>query len=88
MLEWLVSTTLLDKKPVALIVVAAEGSFAYALLKRILNTFTADLSPGSNFHIRGIKGKVQNRQVQCIDTRKKIEDVIKHLQQRIRHSEE
>ena len=87
-LEWLVSTTLLDKKPAALIVAAAEGSYAYASLKKILQTLMADLSPGSNIHIRGIKGKMQDGQVQCNQTKKKIEDVIKHLQERIRHSEE
>lgn len=87
-LEWLVSTTLLDTKPTALIVAAAEGSFAYASLKKIVKTLMADLSPESNLHIRGIKGKIQNEQLQCNETKNKIDEVIKHLQERIHHSEE
>ncbi len=88
MLEWLVSTTLLDQKPTALIVAAADGSYAYASLNKILETFMVDLSPELTVHIRGIKGKIRSDAIKCRDTIAKIQQPIHHLLERIHHSEE
>ncbi len=87
-LEWLVSTTVLDHKPTAMIIAAADGSHAYASLKKILQTLMTDVSSKTSLHVRGIKGKIKNGQIECVQTKQKIDRVIMHLQERIRHSEE
>lgn len=87
-LEWLVSTTLLDHKPTAMIIAAADGSHSYASLKKILETLMTDISSDTTLHIRGIKGKIKNGLIECIETKQNIDRVILHLQERIRHSEE
>lgn len=56
-LEWLVSTTLLSDKPVALITAAASGKEAKASLERITETLGGKFTPDSSIRIQGIAGK-------------------------------
>ncbi len=59
-LEWLVSTMLLDKKPVALITAAANGEMAHESLKKIVETMGATIVPGASLLVQGAKGKINS----------------------------
>ncbi|GAA4314044.1 NADPH-dependent FMN reductase [Compostibacter hankyongensis] len=56
-LEWTVSTTLFQNKPVALIVAAASGEKALESLLLIMRTFSAKIIP-ETLLIRGASGKL------------------------------
>ena len=57
-IEWLVSTTLLSKKPTALIVASASGDRAMEALELIMNTLEANIAGSSRLVIKGAKGKI------------------------------
>ncbi|HTN36562.1 MAG TPA: NAD(P)H-dependent oxidoreductase [Arachidicoccus sp.] len=57
-LEWLVSTTLLENMPTALITAAASGDKAQTQLGLVLRTLGAKFNSETNLLIKGIKGKI------------------------------
>ncbi|SMD34071.1 NAD(P)H-dependent FMN reductase [Reichenbachiella faecimaris] len=59
-IEWLVSTTLLSEKPVALIVAAASGQKAFEALNLIMTTLEVLVEPESKLLIQGVKGKIND----------------------------
>jgi len=56
-LEWLVSTTVLSDKPMALITAAASGDRAKESLELIVKTLGGRFTEKTSIHIRGIAGK-------------------------------
>jgi NAD(P)H-dependent FMN reductase len=56
-LEWLVSTTVLTNKPMALITAAASGDKAKESLELIVRTLGGRFTADTSIHIRGIAGK-------------------------------
>jgi chromate reductase, NAD(P)H dehydrogenase (quinone) len=57
-LEWSVSTTIFDAKPVGVITASAHGVKGHEELKLILNTLQARMSDSAALLIQGIKGKI------------------------------
>jgi NAD(P)H-dependent FMN reductase len=57
-LEWMVSTTLLTDKPVALITASSSGASGHASLQMILKTVGADLHDNCNLLISAPKTKI------------------------------
>ncbi len=57
-IEWTVSTTIFQHKPVALIVAAASGQKAMESLHLILTTLEASIGDDSRLIIQGIRGKI------------------------------
>jgi chromate reductase, NAD(P)H dehydrogenase (quinone) len=57
-LEWSVSTTVFDGKPVGVITASAHGQKGHEELKLILNTLQARMSDSAELLIQGIKGKI------------------------------
>ena len=57
-LEWSVSTTVFDGKPVGVITASAHGQKGHEELKLILNTLQARMNDSAALLIQGIKGKI------------------------------
>jgi chromate reductase, NAD(P)H dehydrogenase (quinone) len=85
-LEWLVSTMLLDKKPVVLITAAANGEMAHASLKKIVETMGAIIVPDASLLIQGAKGKIgSNGRVSDSKTEDDLNAVIKKIGDYLKH---
>ncbi|MEP2024397.1 MAG: NAD(P)H-dependent oxidoreductase [Reichenbachiella sp.] len=77
-IEWLVSTTALSGKPVALIVAAASGHKALESLDLIMTTLEANIPADCKLLIQGVKGKINSEgQLNDVDTKNKIEHNMK-----------
>jgi chromate reductase len=61
LLEWCVTTTIFNEKPVGLITASAQGQEGHAQLKRIMQTLGARLSEKAEMIIPGIKGKFDSQ---------------------------
>jgi chromate reductase, NAD(P)H dehydrogenase (quinone) len=59
-LEWLVSTTLPDKKPTAIITAAATGEVAHESIQLIMNTLGALIIENGSILIKSPKSKIDN----------------------------
>ena len=59
-LDWLVSTTVLYKKPLAMIVAAANGEDAFHSLRRISETLGASILDDCTLLVQGARGKFES----------------------------
>lgn len=60
-LDWLVSTTALEKKPTGIIFAStSEGNFAQKALVEVLKTMSANVVPGAVISIPGIHQKIHD----------------------------
>lgn len=57
-LEWCVSTTVFQDKPIGIITASASGEKAHAELQLIMETLMAKVTPDTSLLIRGVKTKV------------------------------
>lgn len=73
--EWLVSTTILSKKPTALITASSLGEKAHEQLLLIMKTVEAHFTENTQLHISGVRSKI-NDQNEIIDN----ETLIKTIQ--------
>ncbi|HBS06515.1 MAG TPA: FMN reductase [Leptospiraceae bacterium] len=59
-LDWLVSTTVLFQKPLAMIVAAASGEEAFRSLRKISETLGASIQDESTLLVQGARGKIES----------------------------
>lgn len=67
-IEWTVSTTVFSDKPIALITAAASGEKAHESLQLIMSTLMTKFDSKTTLLVRGVKGKVDGKSGQIIDT--------------------
>lgn len=78
MLDWLVSSSTLVDKPVALITASLGGEYAHASLLLTLGALNAELSDETNLLIQFIRSKVTgDGTITDIDTIKALQNVLK-----------
>lgn len=83
-LEWLVSTTILQNKPTALITASAQGKQAHQQLKLIVSTLDANFTAETTATISGIKGKIaSNGKITDPITLKKLKQIADSLKELI-----
>ena len=75
-IEWMVSTTLLSEKPVALITASSLGAKAHESLQLIMKTIYADFNEATQLHISGARAKIN---AEGVITDKPTEQKIKAL---------
>lgn len=76
-IEWCVSTVVLSKKPMGLIVAAASGIKAMEELKLIMKTVEANFNEDATLLIQGIKGKINSEaEIKDQNTLNKLYDFI------------
>jgi len=80
MLDWLVSSSSLVNKPVALITASLAGEYAHASLLLTLGALTAKLSDETNLLIQFVRSKVAaDGTITDIDAIEKLNDLFKNL---------
>jgi len=60
-LEWCVATTIWLDKPVGIVTASADGQKGHEELQLLLQTLGASLDPATSLHVRGIKGKIDDK---------------------------
>jgi len=81
-LEWLVSTTILSKKPTALITASGQGVKAHEQLLLIMKTIEARFTEDTQLHISGIRAKVDQHGILIDgDTMVRITHLINHFEE-------
>jgi NAD(P)H-dependent FMN reductase len=60
LIEWCVSTTIFENKPLGILTASAHGQKAHEELQRIMKTLMACFTQESTLLIQGIKGKLDN----------------------------
>lgn len=80
LIEWNVSTTVFQNKPVAIIVAAASGQKALESLELIMTTIEARIIQNSGLLIQGAKGKVgMDGEIKDQDTAGQIKTLVEAL---------
>lgn len=80
-LEWCVSTTVLARKPTALITASASGEKAQEELMLVMKTLEAAFNNDTTLLIKGIKSKINNDAIVTDDaTQKQLDHLINALQ--------
>ncbi|MDR2205996.1 MAG: NAD(P)H-dependent oxidoreductase [Flavobacteriaceae bacterium] len=69
-IEWCISTTIFENKPLGIITASASGLKAHEDLQLIMKTASAKFTPETTLLIQGIKGKI-NEQGEIIDGKTK-----------------
>ena len=76
-IEWCVSTTLFDNKPLAIITASAHGQKGHEELQLIMYTVMAKFTSETCLLIQGIKGKINNEGELTDSTAESVENLIK-----------
>ena len=83
-IEWLVSTTLLSEKPVAIITASTAGEHAHESLQLILKTLYMEVSPETSLLISGVKSKINvSREITDPATEQALDDLLTALVNKI-----
>ena len=77
-IEWCVSTTIFENKPIGIVTASANGKMAHEELQLIMKTVSAKFTPETTLLIQGIKGKVDERgEIKDVNTK---EELMKFIQ--------
>lgn len=76
LLEWCVSTTVFNEKPVSIITASASGEKAHEELNLILTTLGANIDQRNCILIKGIKGRFDENGLMNLDLEKQIKQMM------------
>lgn len=76
LLEWCVSTTVFDEKPVSIITASASGEKGHEELNLILKTLGANINDNDCLLIKGIKGRFDENGLMNADLEKQIKQIM------------
>lgn len=86
LIEWCVSTTIFQDKPLGILTASAHGQKGHEELQRIMQTLMARFTPETTLLLQGIKGKLNAQgEIADVETRKQLQNFLLALQEVVKN---